>query len=245
MKDPAILRLHSKKEAKERIGESFWSTFTAGVLYILPVFALTLLAMLLPFVLEEYPAWIDLALYAAELLIISPIAYGFGQYCVARARGQQIPFYAVVEPLGSVGGYMRALSVSLSMMIRLLPITAVRLLLAYTVPIESAIYPVADLLIGLGSVLETVLHLAMTASYNIIADDPSIGSWRAVKEAYSLYSKHTFQLLAFIISFIGWMILSVISMGLLLPYLSAYQSIAFARMTDLLRAPEEIDEEPI
>lgn len=243
MKDLTILRLQSKREAKERIGESFWSTFAAGALYIMPVFALTLMTMLLPVVMEEYPLWLDGVLYLADLLVVSPLAYGFGLYCVARSRGVQTPFYMVFEPLGSIGGYARALSVALSIAIRLLPITAVRLLLIYSVPVESAIYPIADLLIGLGSVLETVLHLAMTASYNIIADDPSIGSWRAVKEASSLYSGHIFSLLTFVVSFLGWMILAVISMGLLLPYLSAYQSISFARMTDLLRAPEPPGEE--
>lgn len=238
MNDLTILRMRSKREAKELIGQSFWSTFAAGTLYIVPVFVLTLLTMLLPFVLEEYPIWMDGVLYAAELLIISPLAFGFGLYCVARSRGLQAPFYMVFEPLGSFGGYVRAVSVALSIAIRLLPITAVRLLLIYTVPVESAIYPIADVLIGLGALLEMVLHLGMTASYNIIADDPKIGSWKAVKEGSALYSKQVFTLVSFIFSFVGWMILAVISMGLLLPYLSAYQSIAFARMTDILRHPE-------
>ena len=239
MIDPTILRFQSKREAKERIGESFWSTFCAGALYIMPVFALTMMTMLLPFVMEEYPLWIDGALYLAELLIVSPLAYGFGLYCVSRSRGLQVPFFMVFEPLGSLRSYFRAVSVAFFIALRLLPITAVRLLLIYTVPLESAIYPIADVLIGLGSVIETVLHLAMTASYNIILDNPAISSWQAVKEARDLYSGQLFSLAAFIISFIGWMILAVISMGLLLPYLSAYQNISFARMTDLLRFPEQ------
>ena len=245
MKDITILRMQSKMDAKARIGEAFWTAFAAGALYIMPVFTLTMLTMLLPFVMEEYPLWMDGVFYLADILIVSPLAFGFGLFCVARARGIAAPFYTVFEPLGSFRGYTRALAVSLSIAIRLLPITAVRLLLVYTVPVESAVYPIADLLIGLGSVLETILHLAMTASYNIIMDEPSIGSWRAVKLARDLYSGYMFPLLAFIISFLGWMILAVISMGMLLPYLSAYQNIAFARMTDLIRNPAEQRDELI
>lgn len=238
MKDPTILRVQSKREAKQRISESFWTTFAAGTLYIMPVFALTMMTMLLPVVLKEYPIWMDAFLYLAELLVVSPLAFGFGLYCVARARGIEAPFYTVFEPLGSARGYMRAIAISVSIALRLLPITAVRLLLIYTVPVESVVYPIADVLIGLGTVLEMVLHLAMTACYNFILDDPSIGSWRAVRQARDLYAGYVFQLLAFIFSFVGWMLLAVFSMGLLLPYLAAYQNIAFARMTDLLREPE-------
>ena len=242
MNESTILRIRSKKEAKALISQSFWSTFAAGTLYVMPVFALTLLTMLLPFVLKEYPIWMDGVFYAAELLIVSPLAFGFGIYCVARSRDLAAPFVMVFEPLGSLGGYARAVSVSLSMAIRLLPITAVRLLMIYTVPAGSAIYPIAEVLISLGAILEMVLHLGMTASYNIIADDPKIGSWNAVKEASELYSKRVFSLLAFIVSFLGWMILAVLSMGLVLPYLIAYQNIAFARMTDILRNPETTEE---
>lgn len=245
MKDPTILRIQSKRDAKERIGESFWSTFAAGALYIMPVFALTMMTMLLPLVMKEYPLWLDGVLYLADLFIVAPVAYGFGMYCVARARSVSVPFYMVFEPLGSVKGYARALGVSLSIALRLLPITAVRLLMIYTVPVESAIYPIVDLLIGFGSVLETVLHLAMTASYNIIMDDPSIGSWKSVKQASELYTGYIFSLFAFVFSFFGWMILAVLSMGFLLPYLSAYQNIAFARMTDLLREPDTPSEDMI
>ncbi len=244
MNRSTILRLRSKQEAKQRIAESFWASFCAGALYVMPVFALTLMTMMLPLQLESYPVWLDGVFYLADFLIVSPLAYGFGLYCVSRSRGEQASFFAVFEPMGSVHSYARALMVALSISIRVLPITAVRLLLIYAVPSGTALAPIIDLMISLGAALESVLRLSMTACYNFIADDPEIGSWRAVTLARDLYAKDIFSVVSFMISFLGWMFLAVLSMGLLLPYLVVYQSTAFARMTDLLRTPEPTPPEP-
>ena len=244
MKDPIFLRMQSKAEAKARIGEAFWPTFAAGALYVLPITALTMLSMLLPFVMEKYPIWLDAVLYALELVFVAPLGYGFGLYCVGRSRGAQVSAFALFEPLGSVRSYGRALGVSLSMSIRLLPLTAIRLLLIYAVPTGAVFSAIADVLILFVSLAESCLQLAMSAAYNLIYDDAALGSWRAVGEGLALYRGRLFSVFSFLLSFFGWAILASLSMGVLLPYVTAYQNVAFARMTDHLRYPEQDGEHP-
>ena len=244
MNDPIFLRMQSKAEAKARIQEAFWPTFAAGAIYVLPITALTMLSMLLPFVMENYPIWLDAVLYLVELVFVAPLGYGFGLYCVGRSRGMQVSVFAIFEPLGSLHEFGRALGVSLSMAVRLLPLTVIRVLLIYAVPAESALVAVADILILVVSLAESCLQLAMSAAYNLIYDDAALGSWRAVGEGLALYRGRLFSVFSFLLSFIGWAILASLSMGLLLPYVTAYQNVAFARMTDHLRFPEQDGEHP-
>ena len=85
MNDPIFLRMQSKAEAKARIQEAFWPTFAAGAIYVLPITALTMLSMLLPFVMENYPIWLDAVLYLVELV--------FGKAGVFLPAGDVHPEY--------------------------------------------------------------------------------------------------------------------------------------------------------
>lgn len=239
---PMILRIRSKREAKERIGEAFWSTYGAGFLYTLPSMLLTMFLLLIPLVWNDFPVWIKAAWSVAEFLLIMPLSFGFGIYCVARSRGKNLSPSIVFETLGRPKLYVRSLCVGAAMIVKILPIIVVRQVLIFAVPTDIAIYPLVDLLITVGGILEELFLLVMSAAYNFIYDEPAIGAWNAVTKARQLYDKNLHTVFIFFVSFFGWMLLASISLGILLPYVTAYQTVAFARMTDLLRFPEEKSE---
>lgn len=246
MNDPTFLRVMSKQQAKQRIAEVFWPTMAAGALYVIPLTVLTLLSLLLPMQLqEEYPLWMDGALTIAELLVTAPLSYGFGLYCVAHSRGVPTSAFTVFEPLGSLRLLGRALGVSLSMMVRVLPLFVLRVALIYGVPGDSSLAGLANFLLILIMLAESCLQLAMSAAFNLIYDDETIGCWRAVGEGLALYRGRLISLFVFILSFLPWGILGSLSCGVVLPFVTAYQNVAFARMTDMLRFPEPPSEPPV
>lgn len=104
-------------------------------------------------------------------------------------------------------------------------------------------YLLSVILMGIFTFLWSLLLIipGIIASYRyrltayILADDPKIGALAAITKSKELMKGHKMDLFVMDLSFIGWNILAVFTLGLLYFWLTPYMSVTYANFYDALK----------
>lgn len=259
-------RKQYKATARADIRTKFWPTMGAALLYTLPII---LVSMILEIgtkglsdsvtIAELIRLYQYLGIYALVMFfLVSPIQFGFKHYAVALARGEQCSPTQVFICFTSGKKYLTSLKITLCIMLRSLG----WLVLEYAVIFLGAI-PMMFLALSNGFDAAIVLYLlvyvivviAVTlivvvkvrrydGAYINMIDTPDASVWSAVKACAPIFKGHNWELFVFDWSFILWILATVITLGIVGVYLTAYQEIAFVHYFDDLCGKKAGAEQP-
>lgn len=89
--------------------------------------------------------------------------------------------------------------------------------------------------------------LSYSMSWYILCDDPKVGANAARKRSMELMRGHKWKLFCLSLSFIGWWLLCILTLGILSLWVVPYQQTALAHfyrsLTDAEAAPEQAEQE--
>ena len=109
-------------------------------------------------------------------------------------------------------------------------------------------YFLAGLYTVLGLILCVIPGIFIAVRYSMLgyvfADNPNIGYRDAMDKCKELTAGRTWEIIVFHLSFIGWHLLAVLTLGILELWVVPYECTAFAAYYDIIRPVEEIKEEP-
>lgn len=139
------------------------------------------------------------------LIMAGPLILGLAELYLALARGRTVRFQAVFEGFNRFGTAVGAY------LLQLLFILLWMLLLI---------------------VPGIIAALAYSMTFYVLADDPDCGPREAIRRSKEMMRGHKWKLACLTLRFTGWLLLSVLSMGIGLLWLIPYMSVAFARFYD-------------
>lgn len=85
-----------------------------------------------------------------------------------------------------------------------------------------------------------ILSLGLCMTSYILKDDEQIGAVDALKKSWSMMKDHKAEMFWLGLSFIGWMILSMFTLGIGFLFLAPYMYTTFAHFYEDLKAEEEV-----
>lgn len=191
-----------------------------------------------------------------SLLILSPLQFGALHFCMARAHGQQGEMGDVVIGFSRLKKYLTAIKTDLCIVLftllwgvpliggaTALSIALAELVFRTTQSLNAfmGMMLLAVVLIIAAAIVVSARVMRYSAAYILLIEDENMGSWRAVRESTRLFRKRTWELFVFQMSFLGWELLSEMTMGLFGLYVFPYNNIAFIHYVDALRAPEGVE----
>lgn len=249
-----------KEKAKSAIQLAFWPSMLAVVIYLLPsVFATAAFQIAMQPVLSNQQMDQMEALYSyipsagllslVQIFIFSPLLMGLYTFFTKRVRQLDgAPAPAITDMFSyfeSLSAYLLSVRLTLVLMVyavlwSLLFIPAIFvgvILLVLLGPIGMLLY-----LIGLIplSIFITAKLRSYDGAYILLAEHPEMGAMAAAAESAQIFKGRLWELFVFDLSFILWSIASVLSLGVVGVYYTAYQSSAFVCYLDgLQRGPAE------
>lgn len=107
---------------------------------------------------------------------------------------------------------------------------------------------ITGFVIGLGTILLVVPGIIAALNYALVSyilvDNPELGVMGSIKKSKEMMKGHRLQLVVLILSFYGWAILGVLTLGILYLWLIPYMNVTMANFYNTLRGPveEEVEE---
>lgn len=199
-----------------------------------------------------------LLIYIAVLIfVVVPLSFGAMHYYVARARGQMVPVSTIFVCFGDGTQYKNSLRLCFAILGRsilwallegvvagvwaaVIVVTIAEPIFYNSVPSGTSIllFLAATLVMIVVSVFISVKIRRYDGAYIRLIDDPTMSAWQAAGECADTFRGHNWELMVFDLSFIPWMLLSVITLGIASIYLEAYLNMAFVNYFDALRQHE-------
>lgn len=250
----AQLRKNFKADARERIHQRFWPTMGAVILAMIPEGLITLIYRSANSRQALGMATISMLIYiAAAIFILPPITMGIWTYYVARARGQESSPAMVFQCFGDGKSYTNSIKIMFSIFVRSLGWAALEVvvmvpwvvLVAYLAFEEGSAQGSLWIALLVLSVLLIVVSLLVNVkirrydgTYIRMIDNPTQSAWAVSGECAQTFRGHNWELLVFDLSFILWALGTVITLGIVGIYTTAYMGVAFVNYFDALRLHE-------
>ena len=77
-------------------------------------------------------------------------------------------------------------------------------------------------------------------TYYIMLDDPKISANDARKKSMEMMQGHRWELFCLLFSFVGWLLLSILTLGILLLWVQPYMEVAVAEFYRNLKGEQDI-----
>ncbi len=103
---------------------------------------------------------------------------------------------------------------------------------------------IKTMLVAVGLMLFVIPGILMfyntAMAYFIFSDDEDMAPWAAVSESFRLMKGNRFRLFKLQLSFLGWFLLVLLTLGLALIYVGPYYMTALAKFYDQIRTENEM-----
>lgn len=250
------LRRKFKWDARQSIRAKFWPTMGVSLLLMIPTGLISIIYQYqipsseeltyLPLSVMMPKILLALGLFLlAVLFICVPLEFGAKRYFVARARNQEVPVGMVFSCFGDGKSYVTSLKLAIAIFVRSLGWIALEIAGCVVLVIAGVFAEINSLLLAITAIAICALSLWINVkirrydgAYIRLIDDPEMSAWQAVKECARTFYNHNWELFVFDLSFIGWELLTLITLGIAGIYLSAYSEMAFVNYFDALRCNE-------
>lgn len=253
----AQLRKQFKRAARTSLAQAFWPAMGAVLLTLVPSILLSIIYERGIHGNSEQIIMVMAIYILALIFVVVPLSFGAMHFYVARARGQLAPVSTIFVCFGDGTQYKNSLKLCFSIFGRSIPWALLQGVAAgiwAAVTIFMIVKPVYYNRTPSGT--EILLFLALTlvlivisifisvkirrydGAYIRLIDDPSMSAWQATGECADTFRGHNWELMIFDLSFIPWMLLGIITLGIGLIYLEAYLNMAFVNYFDALRQHE-------
>ena len=155
--------------------------------------------------------------YVLAFLISVPLSYAFYNLCLIYSRGEQLENSYIVMLFKDFAAHWSKYVLSFLLMFILIMLIAL-----------------PTLMIG-----AIILGLAYDLVPFIIHDNPEIGAREALKTSRLMMRGHKWQLFVLELTFIGWALLCILTLGIGLLWLQPYMSVSFAHFYEDVKAEYE------
>ena len=260
------LRKEAKRIAKMRFGERFLEPMLAVLTCFLPSIVLTVLlqAGLLAGGMQLI---LILAIYGlVQVLVFGPLFYGLMRYCIDRLHGGPQGVMDLFTVFSNGAGYLRAVKMFVCIVVRaipwmIVPFGALYGFLQYSIWQDPTVGADADKLMQLIAQAYLLFELVLLpfkakilrylAGYILLVRDPKLGPWKATGQAAKLFRGRWGELIVFFISFIGWQIFGIYTVGIGMLFYGAYLLLSFVWYAERLLdgetppvVPPQMDDTP-
>ena len=243
-----------KNEAKACIFEQLMPCVAAMLVYALPAAAIgTLTAVTLGDDLTQMLQMLAINL-ACEVIIMGPIMLGVQQFFVGVARHEQQSLWTLFAPLGEIRGLFRGIRMTLCLMVRMILLSLIPTALYEAVSyvamqqmvqngaqtLEEMIPVISVLFVMFLILLLPAIGLVASCwmGYAVLKDDPACGVWKATRIGCRMMKGQRKQMIAFVLSFVPWIIGGFFTCGLLSVFGVMYFCTALYRLYDKMRGEE-------
>lgn len=246
-------RRQYKAQARADIRGQFWRTMLTVVLQILPAVLIAMISEIGIGATEGDTGSQNMGLYTtcmlisllASVFIMAPLDFGAKHYFVARARGQQASPMLLLSCFMNGRAYLT--SIKLVLGILLYSLGWILLWIVAMIPIllaaaTGSVLADSMAVMVIGIVLLTALTMLISVkirrydgAYICMIDSPDASVMGAIRSCSGTFKKHNWELWVFNLSFILWVLLGALTLGIVLIYVVAYQEIAFVHYFDALR----------
>lgn len=174
-------------------------------------------------------------LFDIFMLIMS---YGYAAYALKVARNQPAGFQDLFVGFTKFGRvlWMNILISLFSTLWSILCIIPAVISIVLFVVLESAafLYLYMLLLAG-GALLSTIITLRYQLAPFFMLDDPDCTAREAINRSKEAMKGHVFEYFVLLLSFIGWMLLCAITMGIMLIWVMPYMEVTLANFYEAVR----------
>ncbi len=245
----------SKVAARQDLMQMLLPTLGAAFLFLAPAFLISVALRIVcfdPSSMEIRAALTygqlaeALAAYgAAQLFITMPLYYGMTQFCAWRRAGARVQASVILLCFTSIRLYVRSIWMALIQLLYavlwLIPCAAICLagaaLYQYVLPTTTGYLIFMELVI-VASIWYAAMLLPYQCGDSLMAERQNMSCWRAVRTAAKSCRGHRFEFFYLMLSFLFWMILSVVFGGLLLIVVCPYFLLALYHLFDRIRGVE-------
>lgn len=245
----------SKAAAKQDLMQMLLPTLGAAFLFLAPAFLISVAlqivcvdtsSMQIRDTLTYAQLAEALAVYAAaQLFITMPLYYGMTQFCAWRRAGARVQASVILLCFTSIRLYIRSIWMALIQLLHailwLIPYLGICLagaaLYQYALPNATGYLIFAEIVI-VASIWYAAMLLPYQCGYSLMAERQNMSCWRAVRTAAKSCRGHRTEFFYLMLSFLFWMILSVIFGGLLLIVVCPYFLLALYHLFDRVRGVE-------
>jgi hypothetical protein len=220
----------------------------AALVYILPNLLLSILSMGIG---EDTPLRTKVLLFGlmlvVQIFVLLPLYSGLRQMLLFCLVGREGAWGEMMGVLSSGKAYLRALRYALCVEVRglllLLPPTVVYIGVGLLVQSDAAFYLLSAVYIVVAA-LCAVKAYGYRGCFVLAFDNPSLGAWQATKQAGTLFQGRYKELLLFVLSFLPWMLVVLLTMGAAMLFVLPYMCLSLDAWVNELRGgwPEKSGE---
>lgn len=253
------LRRRAKLIAKQSVMRNLVQVMGAVLACALP-FMLTN-SLVSNYLLSTGKAALPILLYMGSLiLLVLPMLYGVMAFLSEILLVGNASILRVFDALTSVQIYLRSLRLGLCILLR----TVLWLSIPFGV---TAVYIYAVLnenpemlaneqtfamllmqsvgLYSLVSIPFTARVICYLGAYPLMLRDPALGAWKATKQSVRILKGHWGKMIVFVVSFVGWQLFGVWTMGIGMLFYWGYLLAAFLIYFQIVEQGEGIPSQPM
>lgn len=246
--------LGSKLAAKKDLMEMFWPILGATLLFFVPYVLLTeafgLACYGTGLELRQDLTYTQLLSYLltfeiANLLLIQPLYFGLTQFYALRRAGGYPRLSTVTMCLASPRLYWKSVRMALLLLLFtvLWLIPAGLLCIAGYVVFVSLLSTRFGWFLFIEVIIITVVWYASVlmqyhCGYALLAEQPSLGCWKAVHLAVKKFKGHRKKVFSLLVSFGFWLMISILLGGAPLMFVLPYLMLALYHLFDRIRGVE-------
>ncbi|WP_313489549.1 DUF975 family protein [Exiguobacterium sp.] len=163
--------------------------------------------------IDEPSSSIDLVVSLVSILLI-PVGVGWTWIAMSIARGEETKVTDLFEPYGM---FLKVVGLAI---------------------VQFIFIALWTLLLIIPGIIKSFSYLL---TYYILRDEPSIGILEAITRSRQLMDGHKMEAFLLFLSFIGWALLVIVTLGLAVLWVGPYFSVTLAKFYDRIRgeqAPE-------
>lgn len=241
----------SKIAAKRDLLDMLWPTLGATLLFFVPYFLLSEALGLACYgtgtelrkgLTNEQVLSYLLSFEVANLLLIQPLYFGLTQFYAIRRAGGYPRISMVTMCLESPKLYWKSVRMALIILLfsTLWAIPAGLVCLAgyivylYILPTNIGWFLFLELAIITGAVYVSIL-LQYHCGYALLAEQPKMGCWQAVRTAVKTCKGHTKEIFSLLTSFCFWIVITIILNGVPMIAVCPYLILALYHLFDRIR----------
>jgi len=163
--------------------------------------------------IDEPSSSIDLVVSLVSILLI-PVGVGWTWIAMSIARGEETKVTDLFEPYGM---FLKVVGLAI---------------------VQFIFIALWTLLLIIPGIIKSFSYLL---TFYILRDEPSIGILEAITRSRQLMDGHKMEAFLLFLSFIGWALLAIVTLGLAVLWVGPYFSVTLAKFYDRVRgeqAPE-------
>ncbi|MCP3761309.1 DUF975 family protein [Domibacillus sp. A3M-37] len=162
---------------------------------------------------DEYDfSWKDVVIVALSILLM-PISLGLIWAWVDLSRGKKIGFGHLLEPYKTMFG--KSILVSL---------------------LQSILLFLWFLLLVIPGIIKSFSYMM---TYYILRDEPELSPLQAITKSRKMMDGHKGEAFVLGLSFIGWILLGIVTIGIGFLWIAPYMSVTYAHFYNTIRAEHE------